>query len=253
MGTQGTDTQMAHFGFRQVDEDEKDTLVASVFHSVAGQYDLMNDLMSLGGHRLWKDFVISRSSVRSGHKILDVATGTADLVRRFAERVGPDGQVVGVDINADMLAIGRSRLVDAGIAQGVELLIANAEQLPFIEHRFDCVTIAFGLRNVTHIQIALQAMTRMLRPGGRMLVLEFSQPRDGPFARWYDHYSFKLIPPLGRVVAGDEESYRYLVESIRRHPDQETLKDMMLSAGLEDVSYHNLSGGVVALHVGFRY
>jgi len=138
VGTQGTDPQTAHFGFRQVDEDEKDTLVASVFRSVAGQYDLMNDLMSLGGHRLWKDFVISRSSVRSGHKILDVATGTADLVRRFAERVGPDGQVVGVDINADMLAIGRSRLVDAGIAQGVELLIANAEQLPFIEHRFDC-------------------------------------------------------------------------------------------------------------------
>ena len=196
MGTLGTDTQIAHFGFRQVDEDEKDTLVASVFRSVAGQYDLMNDLMSLGSHRLWKDFVISRSSVRSGHKVLDVATGTADLVRRFAERVGPEGRVVGVDINADMLAIGRSRLVDAGITQGVELLIANAEQLPFVEHRFDCVTIAFGLRNVTHIPIALQAMTRMLRPGGRILVLEFSQPRDGPFARWYDHYSFKFIPLL---------------------------------------------------------
>ena len=253
MGTQGSDTQAAHFGFRQVDEDEKDTLVASVFRSVAGQYDLMNDLMSLGSHRLWKDFVICRSNVRAGHKVLDVATGTADLVRRFAEHVGPTGRVVGVDINADMLAIGRSRLVDAGLKQGVELLIANAEQLPFVEHQFDCVTIAFGLRNVTRIPIALKAMTRMLRPGGRILVLEFSQLKDGPFARWYDHYSFKLIPSLGKAIAGDAESYRYLVESIRRHPDQETLKDMMLSAGLEDVSYHNLSGGVVALHIGFRY
>ena len=253
MGTQGSDTQTTQFGFRQVDEDEKDTLVASVFSSVAGRYDLMNDLMSLGSHRLWKDFVMNRSSVRSGHKVLDVATGTADLVRRFAERVGPEGRVVGVDINPDMLAIGRSRLIDAGITQGVELLIANAEKLPFVEHQFDCVTIAFGLRNVTRIPIALQTMTRMLRSGGRILVLEFSQPRDGPFARWYDHYSFKLIPPLGRLIAGDAESYRYLVESIRRHPDQETLKDMMLAAGLEDVSYHNLSGGVVALHIGFRY
>ena len=153
MGTQGSDTQTTHFGFRQVDEDEKDKLVANVFRSVAGQYDLMNDLMSLGSHRLWKDFVICRSNVRSGHKVLDVATGTADLVRRFAECVGPEGHVVGVDINADMLAIGRSRLVDAGITQGVELLIANAELLPFVEHRFDCVTIAFGLRNVTRIRL----------------------------------------------------------------------------------------------------
>ena len=245
--------ETTHFGFRKVAADDKAALVGGVFRSVADRYDLMNDLMSLGAHRWWKDFAANTSAVRAGQKVLDVAAGSGDMARRFARRVGPHGRVVMADINPAMLDRGRAHMRDAGFAGNIDFVLADAEKLPFTGYGFDCISIAFGLRNVTRIPTALASMARLLRPGGRLLVLEFSQPTSRALARAYDLYSFGLIPPLGRLITGDEDSYRYLVESIRRHPDQETLAGMMRGAGLEDVHYHNLSGGVVALHTGFCY
>ena len=253
MKHQDTTTPTADFGFTKVAQEDKAPLVADVFRSVAHRYDLMNDLMSMGGHRLWKDFLIRRSAVRPGQWVLDVAAGTGDLVRRFAAQVGEQGRVVAIDINSQMLNLGRSRLVDAGVAGNVDYLIGDAENLPLRTRQFDCVSIAFGLRNVTRISSALESMASMLRPGGRLLVLEFSLPRSELLARSYDFYSFNVIPRLGKLIAGDEVSYRYLIESIRRHPDPQALKDMMRSSGLDDVGYHSLCGGIVVLHCGFRY
>ena len=245
--------ERTHFGFREVPADTKRGLVGEVFRSVAGRYDLMNDLMSLGIHRAWKQFALLQSGVRTGARVLDVAGGTGDMTARFAARVGPTGQVVLSDINDAMLAIGRERLVDRGIAGNVEFVRADGENLPFPDNHFDCVSIAFGLRNVTHIDRALASMYRVLKPGGKLLVLEFSRPTLAPLKPVYDAYSFNVLPWLGRVVAGDEASYRYLVESIRRHPDQEQLKALMQTAGYERVQYYNLSGGIVALHVGHKF
>ena len=238
-----------HFGFKTVDESEKAHKVAEVFHSVANRYDLMNDLMSAGLHRLWKRFTIEQSGVREGSRVLDVAGGTADLSRLFAKRVGKTGQVVLTDINNSMLTIGRDRLLDDGLP--TPAVQCDAEKVPFRSNYFDCVTIAFGLRNMTHKERALAEMRRVARPGGRVLVLEFSRVWP-PLKRPYDWYSFKVLPRLGRSLVGDEASYRYLAESIRVHPDQNTLKSMMEQAGLERVEYFNLSAGVVALHRGFK-
>ena len=242
-----------HFGFREVPESEKDGLVASVFHSVANKYDLMNDLMSLGVHRWWKQYTVEASGVRARMRVLDVAGGTGDLAAKFALRVGWRGQVVLADINNSMLGIGRRRLADEGYAGNVTFVQANAENLPFPEDYFDRVSIAFGLRNVTHIERALASMFRVLKPGGALLVLEFSRPVSQTLNNIYDAYSFNVLPWLGRVVAQDEGSYRYLAESIRKHPDQETLKTMMERAGFERVQYFNLSGGIVALHKAYKY
>lgn len=242
-----------HFGFRDVPESEKARLVADVFHSVAGKYDLMNDLMSFGVHRVWKRFAVSQSGARRGQRILDVAGGTGDLAAQFAERVGRDGSVVIADINGSMLEVGRERLIDRGVVGNVEFVQANAESLPFLDNHFDCVSIAFGLRNVTRKEAALAAMFRVLKPGGCLIVLEFSKPVLPLLGTIYDRYSFHVLPLLGRVVADDEASYRYLVESIRKHPDQETLKGMMEQAGFERAHYFNLSGGIVALHKGYKF
>lgn len=239
-----------HFGYRKVAAADKSRLVAGVFDSVADKYDLMNDLMSLGVHRVWKRFAIELSGVRPGQQVLDVASGTGDLAAAFAKRVGEQGLVVATDINNAMLARGRDALLDRGITGNVAYALANAERLPFADHSFDCVSIAFGLRNVTHIAAALAAMQRVLKPGGRLLVLEFSKPA-APVRPLYDAYS-KILPWLGKVVADDAESYRYLVESIRVHPDQATLKQMMLDAGFGHCDYFNLSGGIVALHRGVK-
>lgn len=253
MSQPGKQEPKTHFGFREVPESAKDDLVADVFHSVAGKYDLMNDLMSFGVHRLWKQFAAEASGVRGGFRVLDVAGGTGDLAAIFAVRAGRRGQVVLADINDSMLAVGRARLADRGIAGNVVFVRANAENLPFPEDHFDRVTIAFGLRNVTHIDRALASMFRVLKPGGALLVLEFSHPVIPGLNRLYDVYSFNVLPWLGKVVARDESSYRYLAESIRKHPDQETLKAMMRQAGFERVEYFNLSGGIVALHRGYKY
>jgi len=242
-----------HFGFSEIASANKAQKVGEVFTSVADRYDLMNDLMSLGSHRLWKDFALARSGVRAGHHVLDVAAGSGDMTTRFARQVGASGRVVMTDINASMLACGRARMLDKGIGSNIDLLLADAETLPFAPAQFDCVSIAFGLRNVTRIPKALASMKCMLKPGGRVLILEFSHPVSVLLSRGYDLFSFSVIPPLGRMVTGDEPSYRYLVESIRRHPDQDTLAQMMSDAGLEDVAYHNLSGGIVAVHTGFCY
>ncbi len=241
-----------HFGFREVPEDAKERLVGGVFRSVATRYDLMNDLMSFGVHRAWKQFALAQSGVRSGQRVLDVAGGTGDMTARFARRVGESGSVILSDINDAMLEVARSRLADDGIAGNVEYVRADAERLPFPDNHFDCVSIAFGLRNVTHIDRALESMYRVLKPGARLLILEFSQPTVAALKPVYDAYSFNVLPWLGRVVAGDEASYRYLVESIRRHPDQETLKAMMQAAGCERVEYYNLSGGIAAVHKGYK-
>ncbi|BAV32681.1 ubiquinone biosynthesis methyltransferase UbiE [Sulfuricaulis limicola] len=249
----GSHERKTHFGFREVPESEKDGLVAGVFHSVAGKYDLMNDLMSLGAHRLWKQFATEASGVRGGFRVLDVAGGTGDMAAKFALRVGRRGQVVIADINSSMLEVGRGRLADQGFAGNVDFVQANAENLPFPENYFDRVSIAFGLRNVTHIDRALASMFRVLKPGGALLVLEFSRPVVPGLNQLYDAYSFNVLPWLGRVVARDEGSYRYLAESIRKHPDQETLKGMMERAGFERVQYFNLTGGIVALHKGYKY
>jgi demethylmenaquinone methyltransferase/2-methoxy-6-polyprenyl-1,4-benzoquinol methylase len=243
----------AYFGFRDVSEQEKASLVEDVFRSVAARYDLMNDVMSLGVHRLWKDLAVGRSGVRRGQTVLDVAAGSCDLTHRFVERVGHEGRVVAVDVSRPMLQLGRSRMIDSGNVTNISYVLSDAENLAFSDQQFDCVSIGFGLRNVTRIQSALGSMFRMLRPGGRIVVLEFSQPSSKFLSYLYDLYSFAVIPKIGRAVTGDEGSYQYLVESIRQHPNQESLRKMMCKAGFEDVYYHNLSGGVVALHVGFRY
>jgi demethylmenaquinone methyltransferase / 2-methoxy-6-polyprenyl-1,4-benzoquinol methylase len=241
------------FGYEQVPREEKARRVRAVFDSVASRYDLMNDLMSGGLHRLWKHYTLSQTGLREGQVALDVAGGTGDLAAGMAAQVGDSGLVVLSDINAAMLAIGRDRLLDLGLMRNLRFAIADAERLPFGDEAFDCVTIGFGLRNVTDKPAALAAMRRVLRPGGRLLVLEFSQPAVAALKPLYDAYSFNVLPWLGRRVAGDEASYRYLAESIRRFPDQETLLGLMREAGLEDCRYNNLAGGIVALHRGHRY
>lgn len=242
-----------HFGYQDVPVDEKVNKVAEVFHSVAGKYDLMNDLMSFGVHRLWKRFTIDKSGVRKGQKVLDLASGTGDLAIKFSKLVGDDGQVIMSDINESMLSEGRNRLLDKGIFKNVDFVLANAEALPFADDSFDCVTIAFGLRNVTDKDSALREMFRVTKPGGRAMVLEFSKPTSETFSKIYDTYSFKILPKIGKYISNDEASYQYLSESIRMHPDQETLKSMMEQAGFEDVVYHNMTNGVVALHIWFKY
>ena len=240
----------ADFGFTQVPAQEKAQRVANVFASVAQRYDLMNDLMSAGMHRLWKRFTVAQSGLRPGHRVLDVAGGTADLAIQFARRVGAAGEVVLTDINPAMLVRGRDRMLDTGIvAPAVQ---CDAERLPFPDGHFDCVSVAFGLRNMTHKERALAEMHRVLRPGGRLLVLEFSRVW-GPLQRAYDAYSFNVLPLLGKLVTNDSASYRYLAESIRVHPDQEQLKTMLEQAGFSQVEYFNLSAGVVALHRGYRF
>lgn len=238
------------FGFQKVAEDEKARKVAGVFDSVAPRYDLMNDLMSAGLHRLWKRFTVEQGMIRPGGRVLDVAGGTGDLTRLFAQRVGPRGTVVITDINGPMLRHGRDRLIDDGLI--VPTVQCDAEKLPFPDEHFDCVCVAFGLRNMTHKDAAITEMRRVLLPGGRLLVLEFSRVWR-PLAPLYDAYSFQVLPRLGKLITNDADSYRYLAESIRMHPDQETLKKMMQEAGLERVEYFNLAAGVVALHRGIRY
>ncbi|GAB3353076.1 MULTISPECIES: bifunctional demethylmenaquinone methyltransferase/2-methoxy-6-polyprenyl-1,4-benzoquinol methylase UbiE [Chromohalobacter] len=246
------DKRTTHFGYQEVPVEEKADRVAQVFHSVAARYDVMNDLMSFGVHRLWKRLTLERAGVRPGHHVLDIAGGTGDLALKFSRLVGPRGRVVLADINASMLRVGRDKLLDNGVGDNVEYVQANAEALPFADNSFDCITIAFGLRNVTDKDAALRSMTRVLKPGGRLLVLEFSKPASAALSRLYDEYSFRVLPRMGEWVAQDGESYRYLAESIRMHPDQETLKAMMENAGLERVEYTNMTGGVVALHRGIK-
>lgn len=248
-----TDSKTTHFGFQQVPADQKAARVRGVFDSVATRYDLMNDLMSFGVHRIWKRVAVELAGVRSGHSVLDLAAGTGDLSARFAGLVGPEGRVVMTDINAAMLAQGRDRMVNEGHVGNVTYAQVDAERIPFADNSFDCVTIAFGLRNVTRKEVALAEMQRVLRPGGRVLVLEFSHPVQRPLRTLYDIYSFRALPLMGRLVARDESSYRYLAESIRMHPDQETLKAMMEEAGFERCDYHNLTGGIVAVHRGFKF
>ena len=242
-----------HFGFKTVAETEKEHLVADVFHSVADKYDLMNDLMSFGIHRLWKRFTIDCAGVRPGQKILDLAGGTGDLTAKFSRLVGDTGEVVLADINDSMLKVGREKLRNKGLVSNIRYVQANAENLPFPDNYFDLLTIGFGLRNVTHKDKALASMYRALKPGGRLLVLEFSKPTNAVMSKLYDFYSFKVLPKMGQLVAKDSDSYQYLAESIRMHPDQETLKGMMEEVGFEQVTYHNLTQGVVALHRGFKF
>ena len=241
-----------HFGYRTVDSGEKASLVRGVFDSVASKYDLMNDLMSFGVHRLWKRFAVELAGVRRGQRILDLASGTGDLADRFADLVGPAGLVLMTDINAAMLGVGRDRMVDRGHAGNIGYVQVDAEALPFPDDSLDLITIAFGLRNVTDKDKALASMYRALRPGGRALVLEFSKPVNRPLEKLYDLYSFHILPRMGELVARDADSYRYLAESIRMHPDQETLRGMMEQAGFENCDVHNLTGGIVAVHRGFK-
>ncbi len=241
--------QTTHFGFKTVEEAEKQQKVGEVFHSVASKYDVMNDVMSAGLHRGWKRFAVDVSGVKPGDSVLDIAGGSGDLSRLFAKKVGTTGSVTLTDINASMLAIGRDRMLDAGL--NVPAMQCNAEALPFADGQFDCVIVAFGLRNMTHKDIALKEMLRVLKVGGRLLVLEFSKVWQ-PLEKLYDAYSFKLLPFMGKLIANDAESYQYLAESIRMHPDQETLKQMLLDAGFGKADYYNLSAGVVALHKGYK-
>jgi len=250
MINQDTDNT-THFGFKQVAKEDKVKLVRGVFDSVAGQYDIMNDLMSLGIHRIWKRIAVQLSNVRKGEKVLDLAGGTGDLTALFQQRVGDSGQVILADINAQMLHTGRNRLIDKGLAS-VRYAQVNAECLPFADNSFDCVCIGFGLRNVTDKDAALRSMHRVLKPGGRVIILEFSHPTDKLTEKVYDFYSFKLLPKIGKVVAKDEDSYRYLAESIRMHPKQEELKRMMENAGLERCEYFNMTQGIVAVHRGYK-
>lgn len=238
-----------HFGFQSVAEKEKAKKVGEVFHSVAKKYDVMNDVMSAGLHRVWKRFAVELSGVKAGDAVLDIAGGSGDLSKLFAKKVGANGQVVLTDINASMLGVGRDRVLDAGFA--LPAVQCDAEKLPFADGQFDCVIVAFGLRNMTHKDVALKEMQRVLKVGGRLLVLEFSKVWQ-PLSKLYDIYSFKLLPQMGKWVANDAESYQYLAESIRMHPDQETLKQMMIDAGLSKVDYYNLCAGVVALHKGYK-
>lgn len=241
------------FGFTQVPKQEKVKRVADVFHSVADKYDVMNDLMSFGIHRFWKKITIEYSSVRKGQKVLDLAGGTGDLTAKFSKLIGDEGLVVLADINESMLKVGRDKLRDKGLFKNIEYVQANAEELPFTDNYFDCITISFGLRNVTDKEKALRSMWRVLKPGGRLLILEFSKPQYQILNKAYDLYSFSVLPLMGKIVANDANSYRYLAESIRMHPDQKTLKKMMEDAGFVDVKYHNMTGGIVALHTGFKF
>lgn len=242
-----------HFGYQTVAAEEKAGKVAEVFHSVAAKYDIMNDLMSGGIHRIWKQFTIEASRARRGHKILDIAGGTGDLAAKFSKIVGSTGHVILADINNSMLNVGRDKLTDRGIISNIDYVQANAECLPFPDNHFDCITIAFGLRNVTDKDKALRSMNRILKPGGQLLVLEFSKPTSSLLEKVYDQYSFRILPKVGQLVANDAESYQYLAESIRMHPDQETLKEMVLQAGFDECEYHNMTGGIVALHIGRKY
>lgn len=252
MGKPHNDQDTTHFGYEQVRPQDKAARVAGVFDSVADNYDIMNDLMSLGIHRLWKRYTIEMSGVRAAQRVLDIAGGTGDLAAKFSSLVGEKGEVILADINDSMLKVGRERLIDRGILTNVDYVQANAECLPFSDNYFDCITIAFGLRNVTDKDAALRSMQRILKPGGRLLVLEFSKPVMPGLASIYDAYSFKLLPLMGKLVAKDDASYRYLAESIRMHPGQDELKIMMEVAGLERCEYFNLSGGIVALHRGYK-
>ncbi len=246
-----TDTDKTHFGYQEVPTQEKASRVAEVFHSVASKYDLMNDLMSLGIHRVWKQFTIDQAAVKPGMHVLDLAGGTGDLTLQFARQAGSHGEVVLADINSSMLEEGRRRLINKGIAGNVRYAQVNAEALPFPDDYFDVITIAFGLRNVTDKDAALRSMRRVLKPGGKLLILEFSKPTTKALGKLYDLYSFTALPALGRLIANDAASYRYLAESIRMHPDQDTLKQMMEAANFAHCDYYNLSGGIVALHKGY--
>ena len=241
-----------HFGYETVDAKEKAGRVAGVFHSVADNYDLMNDLMSAGIHRLWKHMTIEMSGVRKGHKVLDIAGGTGDLAAKFSKIVGSEGSVVLADINESMLKVGRDRLIDRGITENVTFSQADAQYLPFPDNTFNVITIAFGLRNVTDKDMALRSMLRVLKPGGKLLILEFSKPTSSLLSKIYDTCSFNVLPRLGKVFANDSDSYKYLAESIRMHPDQSTLLHMLDSAGFENTDFHNMTGGVVALHRGIK-
>lgn len=243
--------ETTHFGYETVDVEDKARRVRGVFDSVAGNYDLMNDLMSVGLHRLWKRFTIEQAAVRRGQHVLDLAGGTGDLAKAFAGQVGTSGHVVLADINASMLKEGRRRLTDAGVAGNLSIAQVDAEKLPFADSTFDCITIAFGLRNVTDKNAALTSMRSVLKPGGKAMILEFSEP-SAALRPAYDLYSFKVLPFLGKLVASDPSSYQYLAESIRMHPSQEALLGMMQEAGFEKCRYHNLAGGIVALHIGYR-
>ena len=238
-----------HFGFKTIDETQKQQKVDEVFHSVASKYDVMNDVMSAGLHRVWKRFALDTSGVKAGDKVLDIAGGSGDLSKLFSAKVGATGSVILTDINASMLAVGRDRMIDAGL--NVPALQCDAEQLPFADNSFDCVIVAFGLRNMTHKELALKEMLRVLKIGGRLLVLEFSKVWQ-PLEKIYDIYSFKFLPFMGKLIAKDASSYQYLAESIRMHPDQETLKEMMQEAGFKKVDYYNLTAGVAALHKGYK-
>jgi len=251
MSKSNTSAETTHFGYKSVPVEQKADHVRDVFDSVASRYDIMNDLMSAGMHRLWKRHTIDLAAVRPGHAVLDLAGGTGDLALKFARQVGPEGHVVLADINAAMLERGRERLINAGIAGNLTIAQVDAENLPFEDASFDRITIAFGLRNVTDKDAALRSMYRVLKPGGKALILEFSQPSKA-LKPAYDLYSFKVLPLIGKVVARDEDSYQYLAESIRMHPDQETLLGMMKDAGFERCRYQNLAGGIVALHIGYR-
>ena len=248
-----TQPETTHFGYKDVPIEQKQSLVGEVFRSVAGKYDLMNDAMSFGAHRLWKWFAIGQTGVKPGDKVLDLAAGSGDLSLEFAKKVGASGHVTMTDINEAMLDVGRKKLTNKGIVGNIDYAIVNAEELPFPDNHFDCISISFGLRNVTNKTQALSEMARCLKPGGRMIVLEFSKPTIEWLEKAYDTYSFNVIPKLGQWLANDSESYQYLVESIRKHPDQDTLKQMMLDVGFDKVKYHNLTDGIVALHIGMKF
>ncbi|MCH9696846.1 MAG: bifunctional demethylmenaquinone methyltransferase/2-methoxy-6-polyprenyl-1,4-benzoquinol methylase UbiE [Gammaproteobacteria bacterium] len=247
-----TQEKYTHFGYKQVPENQKASMVRGVFDSVADRYDVMNDLMSMGVHRVWKRVAIRLSNVHHGQKVLDLAGGTGDLSLLFHQRVGKTGQVVLSDINAEMLRHGRDRLIDQGIIDGIACAQINAQFLPFADNQFDCVSIGFGLRNVTDKAMALESIYRVLKPGGRVIILEFSHPPEGLFKKAYDFYSFNVLPKIGKVVAQDEDSYQYLAESIRMHPPQKELIEMMQSAGFERCEYFNLTNGIVAIHRGYK-
>lgn len=242
-----------HFGFKEVPIGDKQHKVADVFHSVASNYDIMNDVMSFGVHHLWKHYTIGMTGLRKGHKVLDLAGGTGDLAIKEAKIVGEEGLVVLADINAAMLQEGQDRVINSGLLNTIKINQCNAEILPFADNTFDCITMAFGLRNVTDKDKALASMFRILKPGGRLCVLEFSKPLYEPLEKVYDFYSFKILPKMGEIIAKDSESYQYLAESIRMHPDQDTLKGMMLDAGFDEVGVYNMTGGIVALHRAFKY
>ncbi|MCG9712392.1 bifunctional demethylmenaquinone methyltransferase/2-methoxy-6-polyprenyl-1,4-benzoquinol methylase UbiE [Shewanella insulae] len=242
-----------HFGYKTVEAEKKADLVADVFHSVAAKYDIMNDVMSFGIHRLWKRFTIESAGARPGMKVLDLAGGTGDLTAKFSHIVGNTGQVTLADINDSMLKVGREKLRNRGVVGNVNYVQANAEALPFPDNHFDIITIAFGLRNVTDKDAAIRSMLRVLKPGGKLLILEFSKPQHDLMRKVYDLYSFKILPKMGDIITQDAGSYEYLAESIRMHPDQETLKGMMVDAGFEQVEYTNMTDGIVALHKGYKF